>query len=232
MEHISKALRTLDRGEATRGPKISEPEPAGLMAEERREELRKSLRVSSLDNTFDNFEPVAGTKEALAAFEALASGKSDWVMLLCYGGVGNGKTFLCEATAIALYKRGLFCRVLTMARIMRALKECMRPDSLTAYDELVERYCRCEHLIVDDVGMGGSGSEWEWGQLEEIMAGRYRERLFTILTTNRDLAELPERISSRFLDPDIGRVVLNGSGDYRRLKGGNNGEKPTEGEAK
>lgn len=228
VQHIGKVLGSLGRGKAIPGLKIFEPEPAGLTAEEKREELRKSLRVSSLANTFDNFEPVAGTEAALAAFEALALGKTEWQMLLCYGGVGNGKTHLCEATAIALYKRGLFCRVLTMARIMRALKECMNPGSLTAYDELIERYCRCERLIVDDVGMGGSGSEWEWGQLEEIMAARYRERLFTILTTNRDLTELPERIPSRFLDPDIGRVVLNGSGDYRRLKGNNKGGEHTE----
>jgi len=176
------------------------------------------LGVSSLENTFDNFKPTQGTGMAFAAFRQLASGETEWRMLLCYGGVGNGKTHLCEATAIALYKRGFFCRVMTMARIMRALKECMRPDSLTAYDELIDRYCRCERLIVDDVGMGGSGSEWEFGQLEEIVVVRYRERLFTILTTNRDLTELPERIVSRFRDHDIGRVVLNSGEDYRRLK--------------
>ncbi|MBA7590759.1 hypothetical protein ES708_32896 [subsurface metagenome] len=70
------------------------------------------------------------------------------------------------------------------------------------------------------MGIGGSGSEWELGQLEEIIAIRYRERLFTILTTNRDLTELPERVVSRFKDPDVGRVVLNDGADYRRRKGG------------
>lgn len=68
--------------------------------------------------------------------------------------------------------------------------------------------------------MGGSGSAWEYGQLEDIIATRYRERLFTIMTTNQDLGELPERITSRFFDPDIGRVILNEGADYRRLKGG------------
>lgn len=49
---------------------------------------------------------------------------------------------------------------------------------------------------------------------------RYREHLFTIMTTNRDLTELPERIVSRFRDPDVGMVVLNEGADYRRLQGG------------
>lgn len=188
--------------------------------EEKKEELRKSLGVASLDNTFENFKPAPGTSKALAAFKALASGKTRWKMLLCYGGVGNGKTHLCEATSITLYKRGGFCRVLTMARIMLALKQCMGPERITSYEELIDRYCRCSHLIIDDVGMGGSGSEWEYGQLEEIVVIRYRERLFTILTTNRDLTELPERITSRFQDPDVGRVVLNEGADYRKLKVG------------
>ncbi len=189
--------------------------------EEKREELRKSLCVASLDNTFENFRPVAGTKEALAAFKALVEGKTKRKMLLVYGGVGNGKTHLCEAAAIALYKRGLFCRVLTMAKIMRALKSCMDPEPLTSLEGLICRYGQAERLIIEDVGMGGSGSAWEYGQLEDIIATRYRERLFTIMTTNRDLIELPERIVSRFRDPDVGMVVLNEGADYRRLKGGN-----------
>jgi len=188
--------------------------------EQRREELRKSLGVSSLNNTFANFKLVKGTEKALAAFKALAEGLTKWKMLICYGGVGNGKSHLCEATAITLYRRGIFCRVMTMARIMRALKQCMGPEPLAPYDELLDRYCHCGHLIVDDVGMGGSGSDWEYGQLEEVVVARYRERPFTIMTTNRDLTELPERIVSRFQDPDVGRVVLNDGADYRRLKGG------------
>lgn len=217
MEHIGGVLGRLDRGIPLPNQKTI-PDDSEPTLEQRREQLRKSLCVSSLENTFASFKPVKGTEKSLAAFKALASGKSRWKMLLCYGGVGNGKTHLCEATVIALYKRGIFCRVLTMARIMRALKECMRPEPLTPYDELLARYCYCKHLIIDDVGMGGSGSDWEFGQLEEIVVARYRERLFTILTTNKDLTELPERIVSRFQDPDVGMVILNQGEDYRRLK--------------
>jgi len=217
MEHISEVLGNLSPETNITGQKIIEPQAYyedGLTLEERREQLRKSLGVSSLEHTFENFWPVKGTREALAAFRALAQGKTSWKMLLCYGGVGNGKTHLCEASAIALYKRGLFCRVLTMARIMRALKQHMEPGLPFSYDELMEHYCSSERLIIDEI----EGTEWEFGRLQEIVVARSRDCLFTILATNRDLNELPERIVSRFSDPDVGRLILNEGVDYRKLK--------------
>jgi len=217
VEHIKEALGNSAKGAPIPSQTIREPE-SELTLEEQREQLRRSLGVASLENTFENFKPVAGTQKALAAFKALASGKAKWSMLLIYGGVGNGKTHLCEAMTIALYKRGIFCRVLSMSWIMRSLKNSMRHAAFMSYDEKLDILCYQEHLIIDDVGMGGSGSDWEFGQLEEIIVVRYRERLFTILTTNKDLTELPERVVSRFRDPDVGRVVLNEGADYRRLK--------------
>lgn len=216
MEHIGEVLDNLGRGETILSQKTIEPE---LTLEEQREQLRKSLRVASLDNTFESLRPWPGTEEAVAAFKALASGETGWKMLLCYGGVGNGKTHFCEATVIELYKRGLFCRVLSMATIMGALKACMNVQAHISYEELLSNYCYAERLIIDDVGMGGSGSEWEYGQLEEIIVARYREHLFTILTTNLDLKDLPERVVSRFRDPEKGRLVLNQGEDYRPEKG-------------
>lgn len=221
-------LQNLSRGQTTQNQRTTEPPDDEPTLEERRERLRRSLGISSLENTFANFKPVKGTEKALAAFKTLAQGKPRRKMLLCYGGVGNGKTHLCEATVIALYKSGIFCRVLTMARIMRALKESMGREAMATYDELLEGYCYAQHLIIDDVGMGGSGSEWEFGQLEEIIVARYRERLFTILVSNLDIKPepnypkipfIPERIVSRFRDPDMGMVILNQGADYRRLKG-------------
>lgn len=137
----------------------------GRTLEEKREELRQSLGVTSLENTFENFKHVKGTEKALAAFKALTSGETEWKMLFCYGGVGNGKTYLCEAAAIALYKRGLFCTVLTMGKIMRALKECMGPESSHSYEEVLSNYCCAKRLILDDVGMGEAAASGNMGNL-------------------------------------------------------------------
>ncbi|GAI82736.1 unnamed protein product, partial [marine sediment metagenome] len=152
-----------------------------------------------------------------------ASGKTEWKMLLCYGGVGNGKTHFCEATAITLYKRGLFCRVLTMDRMMGALKECMAPEQQNSLEELLSNYRYADRLIVDDV----AGTDWEFEQLEKIIRARYRENLFTILTSNLNIEPdplypkipfIPERIVTRFRDREKGRLVLNQGEDYRPKK--------------
>jgi DNA replication protein DnaC len=221
VEPIKDALANLKRETNTQRQKSgdnSDRETPERSTEDKPEELRRSLNVSSLNHTFENFEVLPGTAEAYKAFKALAEGQTDRPLLLCYGGVGNGKTHLCEAAIIALYKRGLFCRYLTMARLMRSLKAAMRTEAISSFDVLLERFCRSQRLVLDDVGMGGSGSEWEYGQLEEIVNERYRERLLTIMVTNRDLEELPERIVSRFSDPAVGVIVLNSGADYRRRK--------------
>lgn len=199
-----------------------EPEPE-LTLEEKREELRKSLGVESLENTFEVLKPWPGTEKALAAFKALASGKTEWKLLLCYGGVGNGKTHFCEATALTLYRRGLFCRVLTMDRMMRALKECIGSDRQNSLAELLRNYQYADRLIVDDV----AGTEWEFQQLEKIIRLRHHENLFTILTSNlniepdpnyRNIPFIPERIVTRFRDREKARLVLNQGEDYRPEK--------------
>ena len=177
--------------------------------------MRQNLGVASLDNTFESFKSVKGTEKALAAFKDLALGKTEWKMLLCYGPVGNGKTHLCDAVSIALYNRGLFCRVLTYDMMMAAFKRCMEPEPSITSERLLSNYSYGERLIIDDV----EGTEWAFGELEKIIRARYHERLFTILTTNRDLTELPERVISRFQDSDVAMVVLNEGSDYRRLKG-------------
>ena len=223
MDHIKEVLQNLSPEATTLHPKITEAEPE-LTLEEKREELRKSLGVSSLDNTFEALKPWPGTEKALAAFKGLTSGKTGWKMLLCYGGVGNGKTHFCEATALTLYKRGLFCRVLTMDRMMGALKECMGPDQQRSLEELLDNYRYADRLIIDDV----AGTDWEFEQLDKIIRARYREHLFTILTSNLNIEPdpkhpnipfIPERIVSRFRDREKGRLVLNQGEDYRPQKG-------------
>ena len=210
MERIGRTLDNLETGQSTPNSLIiKDTEPT---IEEKRESLRKELGVSSLENTFDNFSPVKGTAKALTAFKELAYGKTDRVMLLCYGGVGNGKTHLSEATAIAMYKRGLFVRVMTMSNMMITLKSYIKNKEPPTFDWLLSSYCVADRLIIDDI----DGTQWEFEQLEKIVRLRYHERLFTIFTTNLDISELPGRILSRFLDPEVGSVVLNSGSDYRR----------------
>jgi DNA replication protein DnaC len=181
------------------------------------ESLRKDLNVSSLEHTFENFKHLPGTKAPFNAFLTMATGDNSSPFLFCYGGVGNGKTYLCEALVIEWYKRGIKTRIYEMYQIMNVLKKAMNESNeMDSPDTILSRYCRMQRLIIDDVGMGGSGSPWEYGQLEQLVNARYKERLITVLTTNRDPKELPERVFSRLCDPEVGIVVLNEGEDYRR----------------
>ena len=188
--------------------------------EGKREALRKRLNLTSWANTFANFKAIKGTAAALAAFRELAAGEATWHMLLCYGGAGSGKSHLCEALSIALAERQIIARVNEWPTFTRYLKHTMHNEYKGLYDEVFERTCRSPWLIMDDVGMGGVGSIWDWGEFEEIINYRYRNNLPTVVTTNLDISKLPDRAVSRFRDALKGRCVLDDAGDYRPRKGG------------
>lgn len=180
--------------------------------------LKNSLGVSSINHTFEKFIRAAGTGESLKCFKNFAEQKPPY-MLLCHGGVGNGKTYLLEATAIRLREQGLFTRVTTMLNCTKSLKKTMREKyAIPTYDDILDNYCQASILLMDDIGMGMMDSKWENTVLEQIVNHRYNNRLWTAMTTNIDIKDLPDRVVSRFSDPDIGVVVYNTGKDYRRRK--------------
>jgi len=169
----------------------------------------------NLDNTFESFRPRPGTESALAAFKAVLDGPE--FMLFCYGGVGNGKSHLCEASSIELHRRGKFCRVLSFPDVLTTLRGAINdPDQ--DYDHILGNFCYAERLILDDVGAGGSDSIFGDKVLERIVCARHGRQLFTILTSNREFTDLPERVKSRLEDKVTSYLVYNEGEDYRPEK--------------
>jgi hypothetical protein len=66
--------------------------------------------------------------------------------------------------------------------------------------DIQRNYCRSPRLIVAEAGPGGSGPALEDGRMEKIVAWRYPVRLPTVMNTNPDMKNLPERIFSRLCD--------------------------------
>lgn len=222
LEPISKDLGNLKREQPIGHQRSTEPMPSDdteETTEQKLESLRRALGVASLDYTFEHFDIVPGTVKAFEAFKAMAA-PGHKAMLLCYGGVGNGKSYLCEALSIALYKQNIRCPVSVWPDVIRLFQKGMhRPDpGHPPYDYLFDQFRSREMLIIDDVGMGATSKpeSWAWGELEEIINYRYRERLFTVMATDKDLDELPERVESRFSDPLCGVIVQNKGKDYRK----------------
>lgn len=192
-----------------------------MSIEEQREQLRKRLNLSSLENTFANFKPTKGTEESLRLFKELAT-RPDWYMLLSLGTTGCGKTHLCEALSIELYKVGIFTPVVKFGEMVNSFKKAINSDYADAYDCRINAYKKMRCLILDDFGLGGKISEYDIAILEEFIDYRYRERKLTVLTANLDLNKLPGRVVSRFGDGETSRIVINRGIDYRPLKGGKN----------
>jgi DNA replication protein DnaC len=183
------------------------------------ESLRRDLNVSSLDNTFENFKIRTGTESAYQAFYDFATKDKPKPFLGCYGGVGCGKSHLMEATAIKLYQRGKFARVIPADWMYSALKRSMSEGSIPSYQDILESYCKAKILLLDDIGMGTLDSDWAYTVLEEIVLHRFHEKLPTAFVTNKDFGDLPPRVLSRFKDKSLSVLVLNSADDYRRQKG-------------
>ena len=185
------------------------------------EDIRRYLGVSSMDATFDNWKPTKGSEDALKAAMLLSSLKTSWKLLLVMGTWGNGKTHLLEATSIALWHRGIIARVKTFPDFMGKLKSTfdrVKDSTDSTFRDIMDEVCTTPYLLLDDVGAAGSFTPFSLEQLERIMLSRYRDNLFTFITTNLDLKNIPEFVTSRFSDSEKGRIVLNESSDYRPSK--------------
>lgn len=192
-------------------PNYKEP----TLEEKRIERLVKWLGVTDLNNTFDKMRHPKGFDETFNGFKDLAEGKSNYYMLLVYGGTGNGKTHCCEATVITLDDRGIACKRQRWSDIVRHLKELMKQEG---YEKYFNNLRKQKYLMIDDIGSGSTGGSWEWGELEDIVDYRLENRLFTILTTNLDGKDIPPRIISRFKDKSRARLLYNKAPDYRPEK--------------
>ena len=170
--------------------------------------------------TFDNFVLIHGARDSYNAAKAWTDPAADFIWLIIYGGVGNGKSHLCNAALNVLLSRGQKARLITASSLLSELRMAMS-DHTT--DVVMRGYQETSELIIDDLGAGMKhpnepGSEWEWSRMEELLVSRYDGLKPTMVATNLDWSELPERIASRFQDREYARMVQNAAPDYRREK--------------
>jgi len=161
--------------------------------------------------TFEDFIVVPGTEKAYKAAQALALGSSNFVWLLIYGQPGNGKTHLCNAIVKEVRARNLDVRMILAADLFSILREAIETKKA---DSLLRQFKDIFFLVIDDYGVE-YGSDWESAKFDELMTSRYATAKPTVLVTNKDLAELPDRIKSRFTDKVMAKAVHNSAGDYR-----------------
>jgi DNA replication protein DnaC len=95
------------------------------------------------------------------------------------------------------------------------LRAAYAPHSPTGYSARFDQVRTAAVLILDDLGTESS-TPWAQEKLFQILNHRYNDRLPTVITTNHELEEIPLRIRSRLVDPDLSHIVSIIAPDYRR----------------
>jgi DNA replication protein DnaC len=193
-----------------------------LLSEVDRRRADELLRLSALeafrDRTFENFDPrVAGVGEAYELARQYARDPYGWLLLA--GGYGSGKTHLAAAIANETVRSRSQVLFAVVPDLLDHLRATFGPGSPVQYDELFEGVRTSGLLVLDDLGTE-SATPWAQEKLFQIINYRYNYQMPTVVTTNRRLDALDERIQSRLGDRALCTIVEIGARDYRQLEKG------------
>jgi len=180
------------------------------------------MKFSALDAfegfTFENFDPkVPGVDRAFELARRFARDPQGWLVLL--GVVGCGKTHLAAAIANEAVRRGNPVLFTVVPDLLDHLRSAFAPTSDLRYDEEFERVRTAGLLILDDLGTENA-TPWAGEKLFQIVNYRYNYRLPTVVTTNRRLSAIDDRIRSRMTDVAFCTLVEMSAGDYRQKRVG------------
>ena len=128
-----------------------------------------------------------------------------WLVLL--GPSGCGKTHLAAAIANERILAGEQALFVVVPDLLDHLRASFSPSSEVPYDELFENVKAAPLLILDDLGTQ-SGTPWAQEKLYQIFNHRYNAQLPTVITSNRSLEEIDERLRSRMTDPALCQVCV------------------------
>ncbi len=171
--------------------------------------------------TFESFVPEGyglnaerreNLRRAYERAKAFAENPEGWLILK--GGYGCGKTHLAAAIANYRIAHGHPALFVVVPDLLDHLRATFSPESPVSYDERFEQVRTAPLLILDDLG-AQSTTPWAREKLYQILNYRYNARLPTVITTNRELEEIDERVRSRLVDPDLAEIVTILAPDFR-----------------
>lgn len=171
--------------------------------------------------TFDGFDrrgqavdekALDSLREALKLSKEFAEDPHLWLVLL--GPTGCGKTHLAASIANQQIAGGKLVCFVVVPDLLDHLRSAYDPDSKIPYDELFEMIRTAPLLILDDLG-AHSSTPWAEEKLYQLVNHRYNHRLPTVITTNRTLDELDERLASRIADLKVSTLCPIEAPSYR-----------------
>lgn len=178
------------------------------------------LAVTPRGRTFSNFKPV--NDQLLDAYNAVWAWteRANKPMMVLAGLPGVGKTHLLRAAGVKLEDAHEQVAYIDEAALIAMAANHMRLPG--GWQEFVEGLGTASWLLIDDVGTQPYNS-WSRGVMDRLVHIR-NERAFgpgfrTMLTTNREARDLPQRMTSRLMDSQVSVVVsFDGVEDYRRTR--------------
>lgn len=187
------------------------------MSELEEQHLQELQALSKLEpfkhKTFTNFDStIKGVETACREARRYAREPRGWLLLM--GGYGCGKTHLAAAIANEAINHRFGVLFTVVPDLLDHLRSTFSPNSDKQYDELFEGIRTTPLLILDDLGTE-SGTPWAREKLYQIFNHRYNHELPTVITTNRDLRDIDERITSRMSDRAFCKIIYIEANDYR-----------------
>ncbi len=187
--------------------------------------VNKRIKESGLDkrkreSTFKNFN-WSNAPDQHCVCKSFADNWKDTIVngrsIFMIGNVGGGKTHLACAIANQVmqehYANVYYTTFSNMAITMRDTQNTRQRIA-----ETMQKFTRCELLIVDEIGIKDA-SDYEFSLLNEIIDCRYGEILPTILITNMNWQQagkvIGERIISRLTE--TGKSLRFNNEDYRKI---------------
>ncbi|NMC28708.1 MAG: ATP-binding protein [Pelolinea sp.] len=170
--------------------------------------------------TFETFNIHGRTNEKDAnkslevAFQTaknFAARPNGWLFLT--GKFGCGKTHLAAAIANEVIQNGTHTLFLTVPDLLDWLRYAFSGED-ASFEERFSEIRDVPFLVLDDLGTQNS-TPWAEEKLFQIINHRYVNRLHTVITSNLDIAEIDERISSRINDRDLVMKIGIIAPDYR-----------------
>jgi DNA replication protein DnaC len=191
------------------------------LAERAARERDALLRLSNLgtfrEQTFATFDAhMPGVQHAYDAAWAYAQQPDGWLLVL--GRYGVGKTHLAAAIANVALDRHEMVLFVVVPDLLDEMRATFAPTSEVTYDARFEQVRTVPLLILDDLGTEAA-TPWAKEKLYQLINHRYQERLPTVVTSNRALAELEPRLASRLADRRLCQVIHMQAQDYRRYGG-------------
>lgn len=135
-----------------------------------------------------------------------------WLLLI--GKIGCGKTHLAHAAGQRLIEKKFKVRFWLVADLLDAIRDTYSQPSAVTSDIMEAMAYAPDVLILDDLGVEKQ-TDWVQEKLFQILDRRYSEGRPLLMTSNKDLSEISPRLSSRFRDRSICKIVVCEGEDYR-----------------